>query len=50
MAKPVSIDAIRQRKVEITAQLAGIVATAQALNDKAEAEKRDLTVAEQSNS
>jgi HK97 family phage major capsid protein len=48
MAKPVSIDAIRQRKVEITANLAGIVARAQAINDLTVTEKRDLTAAEQS--
>jgi HK97 family phage major capsid protein len=48
MAKPVSIDSIRQRKVEILANLAGIVAEAQLLNDKTETEKRDLSIEEQS--
>jgi len=46
--KPVSIDAVRQRKVEIEAQIAVVVAAAQTLNDKAATEKRDLTEAEAS--
>src|ERR1700676_324649 len=44
--KPVTIDAIRQRKVELEASIAGVVAKAQVLHDKAEAEKRDLTIVE----
>lgn len=41
-----SIDAIRQRKIEVEAKIGEIIAGAQLLHDKAVAEKRDLTQAE----
>lgn len=44
--KTVSIDAIRQSKIEIEAKIAGVIAANQAIYDKAKAEKRDLTAAE----
>ena len=44
--KSLSIDAVRQAKVEIEERIAGVVAAQQAILDKAYAEKRDLTAAE----
>jgi HK97 family phage major capsid protein len=44
----VSIDAIRQRKVELEANIATVIAAAQTLHNRAVTEKRDLTEAEQS--
>src|SRR5258708_1747072 len=46
--KTVSIDAVRQRRVEIEGKIAIVIAAAQAINDRAVNEKRDLTEAEQS--
>lgn len=46
--KTVSIDAVRQRKVEIEGKIAIVIAAAQAINDRAANEKRDLTEAEAS--
>lgn len=43
-----SIDALRQRKVELEAQIEPLIAANQAMYDKATAEKRDLTVDEAS--
>jgi HK97 family phage major capsid protein len=44
--KTISIDAIRQRKVEIEAKIAGVIEANQKLYDAAVAEKRDLTADE----
>lgn len=44
--KTPSIDALRQRKVEIEASIAGVIQANQLLLDTAETEKRDLTAAE----
>src|ERR1035441_5532176 len=44
--KPVSIDSIRQRKVELEAKVSAIITANQTLLDTAENEKRDLTAAE----
>jgi HK97 family phage major capsid protein len=41
--KPVSIDAIRQRRIEIEAQISQVISANQVLLDTAEKEKRDLT-------
>jgi HK97 family phage major capsid protein len=46
VAKTISIDALRQRKVEIEARIAGVIEANQKLLDTAETEKRDLTAAE----
>jgi HK97 family phage major capsid protein len=44
--KTISIDAIRQRKVEIEAKIAGVIEANQKLYDTAKGENRDLTAAE----
>jgi HK97 family phage major capsid protein len=44
--KPVSIDSIRQRKVELETKVSAIITANQTLLDTAENEKRDLTAAE----
>jgi HK97 family phage major capsid protein len=44
--RPTSIDAIRQRKIEIEKQISGVIATQQTLLDTAEEAKRDLTADE----
>ena len=44
--KTISIDAIRQRKVEIEAKIAGVIEANQKLYDTAKGENRDLTALE----
>jgi HK97 family phage major capsid protein len=44
--KTISIDAIRQRKVEIEAKIAGVIEANQKLYDTAKGENRDLSLAE----
>jgi HK97 family phage major capsid protein len=46
--KTISIDAIRQRRVELEAKIAGVIEANQKLYDAAVAEKRDLTADEAS--
>ena len=46
--KPVSIDAIRQRKIELEGEISVVVAAAQSISDRAANEKRDLTETEAS--
>jgi HK97 family phage major capsid protein len=46
--KPTSIDAIRQKKVEIEAKISGVIEAQQLLLDTAEAAKRDLNKDEES--
>jgi len=46
--RPPSIDALRQRKIEVEAKISNIIASNQALLDLAERERRDLTRTEAS--
>jgi HK97 family phage major capsid protein len=46
LVKTISIDAIRQRKVEIEAKIAGVIEANQKLYDTAKGENRDLTADE----